>query len=81
MAEQIVLDDNMRDKMLKYAVELIEEEELLKNNLTKMIEDNRFYNWYYGYTEIVIPYYVPNNYDGFNRLIFYLHTSATSGSV
>ena len=81
MAEQIILDDNMRDKMLKYAIQLIEEDEIFNNNLTKMMEDNRFYNWYYGYTEIEIPYFQSFNYDGaFSRLFFYLHTSATSGS-
>ena len=80
LAEKISLDDNMRNEMLKYAIELIEEDELFNNNLTKLEEENRYYNWYYGFTDIVIPNFSASRYENVpSRLIFYIYTSTTAG--
>ena len=47
------------------------------NNLTKVEDPNRYYNWYHGYTKIVYPYY-----DKFsNQLRLIVVTSATSGNI
>ena len=81
LAENISLNDNMRNEMLKYAIELIEEDELFNNNLTKLEEDNRYYNWYYGFTDTVIPTFSTSHYENVpSRLIYYIYTSTTAGN-
>ena len=82
IAEKIILNDNMRYEMLEYVLQLIEADEILNNNLTKMAEDNRYYNWYHGFTDIELPFFYTSSYDNVpSRLKYYLYTSATSGGV
>ena len=45
-------------------------------NLSKLEEENRFYNWYHGFSQIFLPFW---NYE--EELYFLIWTSATSGSV
>ena len=45
------------------------------NNWLSLQEEDRFYNWYHGYTEIKAP-----EYNGYGLAIF-IKTSATSGVV
>ena len=71
LTEKLTLTDEMRDEMFKYALEV-----LVKSNWSKLHEEDRFYNWYYGYTDIESP-----TYKSFNGLNFEIHTSATSGEV
>ena len=56
MTENITLTEEMRDEMFKYALEVINEHSFSGNNWTKLHEEDRFYNWYHGYTEIKAPY-------------------------
>ena len=44
--------------------------------MSKLEEENRFYNWYHGYTRIWMPYW--SSYD---RLNYYIITSATTGNI
>ena len=74
MTENITLTDEMRDEMFKYALEVIDEDIFSLNNWTKFHEEDKFYNWYHGYTEIKSPEY--REYDGVN---IYINTEATSG--
>ena len=76
LTENITLTKDMRDEMFKYALEVIDEDSFLENNWNKLHEENRFYNWYHGFTEIKSPYYE----DAFGLLID-IDTSATSGVV
>ena len=48
-------------------------------NMSKLEEDNRFYNWYHGYTKIRLPIWM-EYYDEWT-LKFYTETSATSGTL
>ena len=43
--------------MFEYALEVINEDGFSENDWTKLHEEDRFYNWYHGYTEIKSPYY------------------------
>ena len=75
MTENITLTEEMRDEMFKYALEVINEDSFSGNNWTKLHEEDKFYNWYHGYTMIESPSYAS---DG---LYIYINTSATSGVV
>ena len=74
MTENITLTKEMRDEMFKYTLEVINEDSFTENNWTKFHEEDRFFNWYHGYTRIKSPYY--HSHDGIKILI---ETSATSG--
>ncbi len=75
MTENITLTKEMRDEMFKYALEIINEDSFSENNWKKVYEEDRFYNWYHGYTEIKSPFY------DYGRLNIGIYTSATSGVV
>ena len=75
MTENMTLTDEMRDEMFKYALEVINEDGFSGNDWTQLHEEDRFYNWYHGYTLIEAPHY---DSDGLNIHIF---TSATSGVI
>ena len=72
-----ITEDN-RKEFLNVALEMTEDKlnsEVMKD-FDKVQENNRFYNWYYGYTEMKYPYY-----DGAKDLHFEISTSADSGSI
>ena len=75
MTENITLTEEMRDEMFEYALEVINEESFAQNNWTKVHEEDRFYNWYHGYTQIQPPKYESH------RLSISINTAATSGVV
>ena len=76
MTENMTMTEKMRDEMFKYALEVINEDSFSENNWTKLHEENRFYNWYHGYTQIESPHYADWNGVNYN-----LPTSASSGVV
>ena len=77
LAEKFTLTEEMRDELIDYSRKVIDEH-TFTDDLNILQEDDRFYNWYYGYSKIKRPY--PNdNVDG--RLHYDLETSATSGVV
>ena len=79
MTENKILTKEMRDEMFKYAVEVINKDSV-SNPWAKLQEEDRFYNWYHGYTQLKLPYdYVDHNND--KILTVYTFTSATSGVV
>ena len=73
-SEHITLTKEMRDELFKSAVDIINDDGISGNDWTKLHEEDRFYNWYHGYTYIGSP-----SYD--NRQNFIISTSATSGVV
>ena len=76
MTENMTMTEKMRDEMFKYALEVINEDSFSENNWTKLHEENRFYNWYHGYTKIYSP-----SYADWNGVNYHVHTSASSGVV
>ena len=52
------IDDDARDKLIQVLFDEIHDPHFksMMKNLSLFQEENRFYNWYHGYTEIVCPY-------------------------
>ena len=80
ITENKTLTKDMRDEMLKYAVEVINEDCFSEYNWTKLHEKDRFYNWYHGYSKIKSPYWYTNG-GNLEYLSIRIHTAATSGVV
>ena len=55
ITENKTLTEEMRDEMFKHAIEIFEEDSFSLNNWTKLHEEDRFYNWYHGFTYIESP--------------------------
>ena len=78
MTENMTLDNDTRQELTIYATELLYDhlyEDLIEN--MQMLEDNdRYYNWYHGYTEIKTP-------ASTSRGLFYctVDTAASSGTI
>ena len=83
MTENNTLTEKMRDELFKYAVEVSNEGSFSLNSWKKLHEEDRFFIWYYGYTEIRSP----NTDDRCNvyrfcyDVCYDVSTSATSGVV
>ena len=77
MTENTTLTEQMKDAMFKYAVKVLNEGSFLRNNWTKLHEEDRSFNWYHGYTSIMPPTY--DTYE--NYLDITLYTYAISGAV
>ena len=77
MLENMTLTNKTRKELVEIAQSVFHqpyfENEILAN-LSKLEEENRFYNWYHGYTRVMLPYW-----DDYS-LSFYILTSATTGS-
>ena len=78
------LSKEERHDLFEYAVELVEEH-VFMDNLNKLLEQNRFFNWYHGFTTMPIYQYLSQNdmtmrnYPGYWQYI--LRTSAASGEL
>lgn len=77
MTKNMTLDNYTRNKLTNYAVEMLYDhlyEDIMRN--MSMLEDNdRYYNWYHGYTRIEIPYY------RYFKINYHVNTGASSGSI
>ena len=78
-AENLKIDENVRKELFNYTVEVIQEEfyEEIMKNLSKVNEENRYYNWYHGLTKLECPYH----HEEYNRFNYMVHTYATSGNI
>ena len=65
----------MRNDFFNYAKRLVDEQ-VYMNDIDKLQEENRYYNWYHGYTLINRAY---TDWD--SRQNYRIMTSATSGVV
>ena len=90
MLENMTLDNDTRDELTQYAVGLIQDHVYneVMNNISLIEEDNRYYNWYRGYTAINLPYWgqrdCSNGADkecSDYRLRYQFTTYATSGNI
>ena len=52
MTENMTLTQEMRDEMFKYAINVINADSFSRSDFVKLEEENRFFNWYHGYTKI-----------------------------
>ena len=77
------LDNDTRTELIKYAVELTQDHAFkeLMNNISQIEEENRYGNWYNGYTDFQLPYWAPTSIGDNFQLHYDLHTKATSGSI
>ena len=77
LAEKLKLTNKMRNELIDYSEKVINEH-TFTDDLNILQEDDRYYNWYYGYSKINRPY-TNDNVDG--RLQYDIETSAISGVV
>ena len=71
-ADNVTLTKKMRRELNKYALEVIDKHAFM-DDINKLHEEDRYYNWYHGYTKIDRNSNYPNSY--------FISTSATSGVI
>ena len=62
MTKDITLDNDTRNELINYAVGLLYDKlhKDIMTNLSMLHEENRYYNWYRGYTQLDLPAYTFN---------------------
>ena len=62
MAENMTLDNDTRNEMANFAVELLYDHlhDVHMKNLSKLEENGRYLNWYRGYSDVQLPYIYSN---------------------
>ena len=57
MAENMTLDNDTRDELTNYALDLLNFDmyETVMTNLSKIEDNDRYYNWYHGITKMSLP--------------------------
>ena len=91
MLENMTLDNDTRDELTQFAVGLIQDQVYneVMANISKLEEENRYYNWYMGYTKIWLPWWGPRDCDpdgndkecAEDKLRYDVNTAATSGTI
>ena len=76
LAENISLTDEMKDELVNKAQKIINEHTFM-GDLDVLQEDDRYYNWYYGYSEMRRSYTSKSS----EKLVQKVFTSATSGVI
>ena len=81
MTENMTLDNDTRNELVNYAVELLFKNLHYTNmkNLDMLKDHDRYYNWYHGYTQITLPYFDLNY--ATPRLKYTIGTSASAGNI
>ena len=75
LAENKTFTKENRDELIKYAVNVINNHAFL-DIFDKLQEENKYYNWYHGLSEIKFP-----SRKGHEGVVNLIHTSALSGLV
>ena len=73
--ENGTLTENMRNEMFNFALKMLHESNVFLNNIP-LIESDRYYNWYHGYTRAH-----DISQHEFHGLRYVFYTSATKGVV
>ena len=68
LTENMTLTQEMRHEMFKFALEVIN-----ADNFSKLIQEDRFSDWYHGFTKIV------QTHIQFSKMYSWIDTAATSG--
>ena len=78
MTKTMTLDNDTRNELANHALELIYDHlfDHMMTNLSKLEDNERYYNWYYGFTQIELPHI-----DYYSHVNYYLHTTAISSSI
>ena len=87
MTKNKTINETIRNELTYYALELLNDNlhNTIMKNLSMLHEDNRFHNWYHGYTQVVVPY-VDDKFalDGdtpYTSVMYDVATSAVSGTI
>ena len=75
LAENFTLTDEIREELINYSRKVIDEH-IYTDDLNMFKEDDRYYNWYYGFSQIR-----RSNTDNHGVKSYHILTSATSGVV
>jgi len=80
MTQNMTLDNEIREELIQNTQGLLQDYlfDAVMTNLSKLEDDDRYYNWYYGYTQISLPH--PDSYT-YTDLLYQVYTFAKSGSV
>ena len=90
MLENMTLDNDTRKKLIILALKLIQDHHFneLMYNISLIEEQNRYYNWYHGYSRMRIPFWGQSSNSSCSislctqvGLRYYIDTAATSGSI
>ena len=82
MAAKMIIENETRIELNNYAMNLLYDHlhASIMTNLSKLVEQNRYYNWYHGHSDIVVPQYNDFGYF-FQGVRFSIGSSAKSGSI
>ena len=89
LLENMTLENDTRDELTQFAVKLIQNHNFkaLMTNISMIEEENRFYNWYMGYSMINLPWWGKDPNEKCRksecasyRLRYYMQTKSTSGT-
>ena len=87
MLENKTLDNDTRSELTQYAVGLIQDQvyQDVMQNISLIEEENRYYNWYMGYTQIVPPFWGQSTCSqkdcSEQKFRYDLMTTATHGNI
>ena len=77
MLENITLTVEQKNELLEITLNELHDQyyqDVIMKNISEIDEENMFFNWYHGYTELKLPYWA-------NGLIYYIQTAATTGKI
>ena len=76
-SEKVKLDNEKREKLIKDSLMAFQDQfyNEMMTNLSRVVDHDRYYNWYHGYNAIKFPYY--DN----KQLWYFVSTSAASGNI
>ena len=89
LLENMTFDRDTRNELIHYVVEMIQNNAFseVMSNLSLLEEENRYYNWYHGFSDILLPFWGQDSFGcktldclkiGLRYNIF---TKATSGMI
>ena len=76
----LIIGKEEKQQMIRDAVGNVHDlyfQNVVLANLSKLGEENRYYNWYHGYTNLKVPFWMDHN----NALTHWIDTYATSGII
>ena len=83
MTENATLSNDTREELRNFAVKLLYDHlyDSIIRNLSQLVDNDRYFNWYHGYTEITIPQHGWMNGRNSYDIEHSFRTFAISGSV
>ena len=83
MAENITLDNDTRKEYANYVLDLLQDHfhEKYMDNFTQLEEENRYFNWYHGFTEVNLPITFPYAFQYREDLKFIVRTWTPNGCI